>query len=126
MLLHPDSFLHFKDALCEMNTIVPSILPKTIKQWLDSGKEFKLLDIREAHEVSVSRLSAFHIPMAFCLSRQSEISREVPVILYCRSGARSAATVSALCSKHGFDNLHSLQGGITAWAKAFEPRMEIA
>jgi adenylyltransferase/sulfurtransferase len=109
-----------------MNTIVPSILPKTIKQWLDSGKEFKLLDIREAHEVSVSRLSAFHIPMAFCLSRQSEISREVPVILYCRSGARSAATVSALCSKHGVDNLHSLQGGITAWAKAFEPRMEIA
>ena len=109
-----------------MNTIVPSILPETMKQWLESGKEFKVLDIREAHEVSVSRLSEFHIPMAFCLSRQSEISRDIPVVIYCRSGAMSAATVSALCSKHCFDNLRSLEGGITAWAKAFEPGMEIA
>lgn len=109
-----------------MNTIVQSILPKTLKHWLDSHEEFILLDIREAHEVSVSRLSDFNIPMAFCLSRQSEISRDVPVIIYCRSGARSSATVSALCSKHGFENLFSLEGGITAWAETFEPGMEIA
>ena len=109
-----------------MNTIVPVILPAKMKQWLDHGKEFKILDIREAHEVSVSRLSEFHIPMAFCLARQAEIPRDIPVIVYCRSGARSSATVSALSSKHGFENLHSLKGGITEWAKVFEPGMEIA
>jgi adenylyltransferase/sulfurtransferase len=108
-----------------MNTIVPVISPEKMKQWLDSKTDFTLLDIREAHEISISRLCDFHIPMAFCLSRQSEIPRDVAVVIYCRSGARAAATVSALCTKHGFENLHSLEGGITGWAKAFDPAMEI-
>ena len=96
-----------------------------MKQWLDSKADFTLLDIREAHEISISRLCDFHIPMSFCLSRQSVIPRDGPVGLYCRPGARAAATVRALCTKHGFENLYSLAGGITGWAKAFDPEMEI-
>ena len=109
-----------------MNTKVQTISANQLQQWRDHGHEHAILDIREAHEVSVSKLSDFHIPMAFCLSRQSEIPRDIPVVIYCRSGARSAATVSALSTKHGFSNLCSLEGGITAWAKDVEPGMEVA
>jgi len=106
-------------------SIVPSITPQEAHQWQLEGKPFTFLDIREIHEVTVSKLTELHIPMAFCLARQTEIPRDLPVVLYCRTGGRSAATVSALMTKHGFDNLFSLEGGITAWYALFDPQKEV-
>ena len=108
-----------------MQTPVPTVTPREVHQWQLDGKEFSFLDIREIHEVNVSRLTETHIPMAFCLSRNAEIPRTHPVVVYCRAGARSAATVSALMTKHGFDNLFSLEGGMTAWCAAFSPEEEL-
>jgi adenylyltransferase/sulfurtransferase len=104
---------------------VPVISPHEVHQWKMDGKAFAFLDIREVHEVAVSKLTDFHIPMAFCLSRKDEIPRDIPVVVYCRAGGRSAATVSALMSKYGFTNLQSLEGGITAWCAAFSPEQEV-
>jgi|TARA_B100000768_G_C11283855_1_gene380567 adenylyltransferase/sulfurtransferase len=109
-----------------MSTAVQTITPLLLKRWLDSNTAVRILDIREIHEVSISKLTDFNIPMAFCLSRHAEIPRDLPVVIYCRSGARSAAAVSALQTKYGFENLSSLRGGITAWSKEIEPEMEIA
>jgi adenylyltransferase/sulfurtransferase len=108
-----------------MPSSVPVITPRDVHQWKVEGTDFAFLDIREIHEVTVSRLCDVHIPMAFCLSRHAEIPRDIPVVLYCRTGGRSAATVSALMTKQGFDNLYSLEGGITAWCAAFAPDQEV-
>ena len=108
-----------------MASSVPVITPREVQQWKLDGKDFAFLDIREIHEVTVSRLTDTHIPMAFCLSRQDEIPRDKPVVIYCRTGGRSAATVSALMTKYGFDNLFSLEGGITAWYTTFAPDQEV-
>jgi len=104
---------------------VPVISPQEVHQWKVDGKDFAFLDIREIHEVTVSRLTEFHIPMASCLSRRDEIPRDIPVVIYCRAGGRSAATVSALMTKYGLTNLYSLDGGITAWCAAFSPDQEV-
>jgi adenylyltransferase/sulfurtransferase len=88
---------------------------------------YSIIDVREVHEVETSRLkNAIHIPMAFCLSRCNEIPRDIPVILYCRTGARSSATVSALMTKHKFTNLFSLDGGIAEWSKSIDSTIEVA
>ena len=108
-----------------MSSAVPTITPVEVNQWKLDGQVFSFLDIREIHEVTVSRLTEFNIPMAFCLSRQSEIPREHPVVVYCRTGGRSAATVSALITKHGFTNLYSLEGGITRWCSEIAPETEV-
>ena len=108
-----------------MQPPVPTIAPREVQQWQQEGQAFSFLDIREIHEVTVSRLTEVHIPMAFCLSSQAEIPRSHPVVLYCRAGGRSAATVSALMTKYGFDNLYSLEGGITAWCAVFSPEEEV-
>ncbi|MFZ8836072.1 MAG: rhodanese-like domain-containing protein [Flavobacteriales bacterium] len=110
----------------DMHQNVPTLSPSQVHQWKENGTSFAFLDIREIHEVTVSRLTDFHIPMAFCLSRQAEIPRELPVILYCRAGGRSAATVSALITKFGFENLYSLEGGISAWCAQYDPGTEVA
>lgn len=86
-----------------------------------------LIDVREVHEVETSRLeNAVHIPMAQCLERHREIPRDIPVLLYCRSGARSSALVSALMSKFNFTNVYSLDGGICEWSKSVDPTIDIA
>ncbi|MBO75532.1 MAG: sulfurtransferase [Flavobacteriales bacterium] len=108
-----------------MQPPVPTITPHEVQQWQADGKGFSFLDIREIHEVTVSSLTQSHIPMAFCLSRQAEIPRTHAVVVYCRSGARSAATVSALMTKYNFDNLYSLEGGITQWCAVFCPEKEV-
>jgi len=104
---------------------VREITPKELQDWQTTGREFQLVDIREAHEVAVSTLGGEHIPMAFCLARQHLIRRDVPVVVHCRSGARAAAVVSALEQKGGFDNLYNLRGGIEGWAREMAPEMEV-
>lgn len=105
---------------------VPQMTANDLSLLVKGSAPHFILDVREIHEVETSRLEqSVHIPMAFCLSRQSEIPRDIPVVVYCRSGARSAAIVSALMTKYGFTNLHSLSGGITAWAKDMDPQLEV-
>ena len=58
-----------------MQPPVPTITPHEVQQWKQDGQAFSFLDIREIHEVTGSRLTEVHIPMAFCLSRQAEIPR---------------------------------------------------
>ena len=104
---------------------VPTITPQQLLHWQKEGVAFAFLDIREAHEVVVSRLTELNIPMAFCLARNAEIPRDLPVVIYCRTGGRSAATVSALMTKYRFENLYSLEGGIAGWFAHVNPEMEV-
>jgi adenylyltransferase/sulfurtransferase len=51
-----------------------------------------------------------------------EIAKDKPVVIHCRSGARSGRIVEYLESQ-GFDNLYNLKGGILAWADEIDPNM---
>ncbi len=99
----------------EMN----SISPKQLHEWINSGKKFQLIDIREEHEIAEYSIGGKHIIMAEVLSRISEIERDIPVIIHCRSGKRSSAVVHALERKFSFENLYTLQGGIMAWIEVY-------
>lgn len=92
----------------------------------DQGVEHQLIDIREPYEVEVSNLGGLHIPMADLKSRIDDIRTDVPVVIHCRSGARSAAVTHALSQQLGFDNVHNLEGGIRAWADQIDPSMDVA
>jgi rhodanese-related sulfurtransferase len=52
--------------------------------------------------------------------KAQEIPQDKPVVLYCRSGARSAQACAFMPQK-GFDNMHNLTGGILAWARSGKP-----
>lgn len=97
-----------------------------LKSWRETGKDFQLVDIREAYEFEAGNLGGQHIPMGSILDRVEELRRDVPVVMQCRSGGRSAAVVTALESRFGMDNLYSLSGGARAWAEEVDPSMEVA
>lgn len=82
-----------------------------------------LIDVRDASEVLAGKIAqAKHIPLADLEGRVSELSKqkEKPVIVYCQSGARSAAACTLL-QKNGFTEVYSLEGGLLAWEKAALP-----
>lgn len=92
-----------------------------LKNKIDSGEEFQLIDVRENDEVEYCNIDGEHIPMGEVMERLGEIRKDVPVIVHCKSGARSGAIVQALESGKGFSNVYNLKGGILAWAREIDP-----
>ena len=60
------------------------------------------------------------IPMSELESRWSEIPKEGPVYIYCRSGPRSRTAIQFLKSK-GYSNCVNLTGGILSWLNEVNP-----
>lgn len=95
-----------------------------LKDMMDHNVEFQLIDVREPFEYEVSNLNGVNIPLSGVVIESEKISKNIPVILQCRSGKRSAQAVMLL-EQEGFTNLSNLQGGILAWKDAFDPEMEV-
>lgn len=95
-----------------------------LKNMQDAGEKYQLIDVREQYEINICSLGAIHIPMGEVLDRASEIQKDIPVIVHCRSGARSANVILALEMQLGFSNLHNLKGGILCWADEIDNSLE--
>lgn len=81
-------------------------------------RTFTLVDVREPHEREVARIEgSVLVPTGSIESGEGLelLPRSEPLVLYCRSGARSARSLRAL-QRAGFDSLSHLDGGILAWS----------
>jgi len=94
-----------------------------LKQMMDSGVDFKLIDVREPHEFEICNLKGELIPMNEVPEHLDKIPKDVPVVVHCRSGARSGRIIQFLEMEHGYTNLFNLKGGILAWADEIDPSM---
>ena len=94
-----------------------------LKQMLDNKEDFQLIDVREEHEFEICNLKGELIPMGEIPDNVEKISRDKPVIIHCRSGARSGNVIQYLESNFGYTNLYNLQGGILAWADEIDNSM---
>lgn len=103
-----------------------SITVQELVAWRNDGVEHMLLDIREPYERDVSHIGGVHILMEDIVHRLADIPEDIPVVVHCRSGARSAAVTHALTHQYGYDNIHNLEGGIRAWAEEIEPNLDVA
>ena len=83
-----------------------------LQKKIEAGEEVVLVDVREDFERAEDSLGGIHIPMGQILERLDEVPRDEEVVVYCRSGGRSYDVVAELQSKHGFNNLLNLAGGI--------------
>jgi rhodanese-related sulfurtransferase len=73
-----------------------------------------LIDVRRGYEFEAGHLEgATNIEMNALTARAGEISREQPVVFYCRTGNRSSMAVDAF-REAGYE-AYNLAGGIEAW-----------
>jgi molybdopterin/thiamine biosynthesis adenylyltransferase/rhodanese-related sulfurtransferase len=85
----------------------------------------KLVDVREPHELEISRLpNATNIPLGQLAARLSELDSAEDMVLFCKSGARSTRALELLTSA-GFKKVKNLKGGINAWAREVDTSLPI-
>jgi adenylyltransferase/sulfurtransferase len=103
---------------------VPEIEVTQLQRWLDEGRDFQLIDVREPYEWQICNLEpqgARLTPLGVFPTIVGELDPATPLVVYCRSGARSAMAVEKL-RETGFDAIN-LKGGILAWAEEVDESM---
>jgi adenylyltransferase/sulfurtransferase len=81
----------------------------------ERGDDIYLVDVREPAEYEIVRIDgSVLIPPRELPSRLSELPQDKPVVLYCKTGVRSAEAL-ALLKNAGFADARHVQGGVTAW-----------
>ncbi|SEQ11720.1 adenylyltransferase and sulfurtransferase [Lentzea xinjiangensis] len=102
-----------------------TITPLELKHKQESGEDFLLVDVREPHEYEIVKIpGSVLIPKDRILSGEalSELPQDKPLVLHCKSGARSAEALAAL-HKAGFSDAVHVGGGVLAWAREVDPSL---
>jgi len=87
------------------------------KEMIDIGEVF-LLDVRTQEEYNEGHISGSTlIPVQELEARLNELPRDKKILVYCRSGNRSA-TASETLIKNGFAQIFNMKGGIIEWKNA--------
>jgi len=94
-----------------------------VKQKLDDGEKFLLVDVREESEFAKDHLpGAIHLGKGV-IERDIETrvpDEKTPMILYCGGGFRSAMAAENL-QKMGYTNVLSMDGGVREWREKKYP-----
>lgn len=97
---------------------VPVISPTELKWLLESERPPVLLDVRSEEEFAESNLGGELLPLHQLRDRLGELEhlKRRPVVVHCRSGARSEQAVRIL-REAGFEDVTNLEGGLLAWVR---------
>ena len=89
-------------------------------QFVQGGAAHQLIDVRTPEEFAGGHIAgAVNIPVQELGARLSEVAQDEPVVVYCRSGNRSAQAAQIL-DQAGYAPVYDL-GGIGAWQQAGYP-----
>jgi rhodanese-related sulfurtransferase len=109
--------INYNNTCCadSPGTTVQDITPANYQEQFVTGDEPHLLiDVRTTEEFSSGHIrGALNIPLDSLADHLSEIPDDQPVVVYCRSGNRSAQA-SQILAQAGYSSIYDL-GGITTW-----------
>ena len=112
---------HHEEALSKDLTIEP----EELRQKLERGDRFVLLDVRNPEEWEICRIEgAKLLPLPDLPARVVELDSADELILYCKMGGRSAQALEFLRGA-GFRKVRNLSGGILAWADEIDSAMPV-
>ncbi|HEY4217951.1 MAG TPA: molybdopterin-synthase adenylyltransferase MoeB [Gemmatimonadaceae bacterium] len=99
---------------------VAELTPRELQERLSRGDDFQLIDVREPYEWNIARLpTAQLIPLGTVGAAMASIDSTRDVVVYCRSGKRSADAARQLKAA-GF-RVWNLTGGILRWSDDVDP-----
>jgi adenylyltransferase/sulfurtransferase len=99
--------------------------PEQLHRRLERGDRIRLVDVREPHELEISRLpQAELIPLGSLAARMHELDSADEIVFFCKSGGRSARAVELMAGA-GFRKIKNLRGGINAWARQVDPKLPV-
>ncbi|SHN33119.1 adenylyltransferase/sulfurtransferase MoeZ [Cryptosporangium aurantiacum] len=96
-----------------------------LQEWKDAGKDYFLVDVREPAEFEIVSIpGATLIPKGDILSGQalSKLPQDKQIVLYCKTGVRSAEALAAV-KQAGFKDAVHVQGGVIGYVKQIDPSL---
>jgi NADPH-dependent 2,4-dienoyl-CoA reductase/sulfur reductase-like enzyme/rhodanese-related sulfurtransferase len=94
-----------------------ALTPQQVKNKLDKGEDFILLDVRSEFEWKAQRIEAPQvklIPLPELRKRMGELSKEDEIVILCRTSIR-AYQAQRILDGAGFKNVRFMDGSISAW-----------
>lgn len=102
---------------------VPSMAPSELKAMRERGDTHTLIDVREPGEREIVSIGGMEIPLDRIPEEVSRIPEKGPIILYCRSGKRSAKAAREILDQRPESEIYNLRGGILAWTEEVDPSL---
>jgi adenylyltransferase/sulfurtransferase len=91
----------------------------------NNGEDFLLVDVREPAEFEIVKIpGSVLIPKGDIPAHLAELPQNKPVVLYCKTGVRSAEALATLKGA-GFSTAKHVQGGVTAWANQVDKSLPV-
>jgi molybdopterin/thiamine biosynthesis adenylyltransferase/rhodanese-related sulfurtransferase len=126
-LIDYDDFCGAVSDEAQAATVGSTITAAELKDWLDSGKPIDLIDVREPAEWEIVRVpGARLVPKGEILNGNAlaGLPQDKQVVLYCKSGVRSAEALAAVKAA-GFKDAVHVQGGVVSWVKTVDPSLPV-
>ncbi|NMD54502.1 MULTISPECIES: adenylyltransferase/sulfurtransferase MoeZ [Tsukamurella] len=104
-----------------------TITPKELVEMGSAGVDYELVDVREPVEWEIVHLDgAKLVPKGAFETGEglAQVSADKKLVLYCKTGIRSAEVLAAVQGAGYRDAVH-LQGGITAYARQVDPSLPV-
>jgi len=104
-----------------------TITATELRDWIEAGKSIDLVDVREPAEWEIVRIpGARLVPKGDILSGAAlaDMPQDKQIVLYCKSGMRSAEALAALKAA-GFKDAVHVHGGVVSWIKQVDPSLPV-
>jgi len=124
-LIDYEAFCGAVSEEAQQATLGSTITAAELKELLDSGKPVELIDVREPAEWEIVSIpGAKLIPKDQILRGDAlaSLPQDRQIVMYCKTGVRSAETLAAV-KNAGFADAVHVQGGVTAWVKQVDPSL---
>jgi len=112
-------YLHF--VAMRERTTYRNVSVAEAKAMIESNPSLLILDVSSEGEYAQGHMKgAINIPLSDLPGRIGEFDVNSPILVYCRTGRRSAQACSALVER-GFTKVHNMEGGLLAWVDSGYP-----
>lgn len=116
----------WQDFVADAKSRIREVSQDELRRWIDERKDMTILDVRESHDHTHSRIeNSTNIPRGVL---ELEVEDTIPdrnrtVVAYCGGGGRSAMAADVL-QQMGYRDVYSLQGGYKQWKEKPFPTLE--
>ncbi|WP_342646143.1 HesA/MoeB/ThiF family protein [Mucilaginibacter sp. CSA2-8R] len=100
---------------------VQQLSVEELYDWYESGKSFRLIDVREPDEFAEEHLKgATSCPLHQLKPAEIALNNTIPTVLFCQKGARSSKAAQMLQQQYPTAYIYSVLGGMDFWQDEFD------
>ncbi|MCC7046121.1 MAG: sulfurtransferase [Alphaproteobacteria bacterium] len=97
--------------------------PVNLRQMRQDQVRHLVVDVREQWELEIASLpDSLHLPLGDLPARYTELPKDRPLVVLCRTGRRSLQATMWLRAQ-GYGNAVNLRGGVHLWSDQVDPTM---